>query len=143
MLHHTLASTVLYLSLRFQTLHYYSPFFAGVTELSTVPLVLIDLDKFLILTSPKARVAVEVSKPVFALSFIVIRVFMWNFKWTRMLIIDLKALIKGGKFGEYRRGWGGVLWAAGGVNVALGAMQLFWASKIIRNVAKAVRGEEL
>jgi len=76
-------------SLSSQTLNYYAPFFAGVTELSTIPLIFVDFSKYFLFSSPIILQAIELSKPLFALLFIGIRIVMWFRTWTPMLFADV------------------------------------------------------
>ncbi|GMI38649.1 hypothetical protein TrCOL_g11500 [Triparma columacea] len=143
MFHHILASLVLNLCLRHQTLSYYAPFYAGVTEVSTVPLVFVDIDKYFVITDPTLKGVAEISKAMFAVSFFGIRVGMWWGIWTPRLIKDVRDTRNGSKVKDLRKGKGYVLVIFVVVNVALGAMQVFWAGKIISAVMDAVAEGEL
>lgn len=62
--------------------NYYSIYFLGVCEISTIPLIVYDLIKRLKATKAKyhwLQSVNEVVKPMFAISFLIFRVFYWPF----------------------------------------------------------------
>ncbi len=147
--HHILACTVSYWCLRHRMLHYYAPFFLGVTEFSSVPLVIVDTEKYFDLSAfPKASAVSELSKPAFAVLFLSIRVYFWFVVVTPTLLTDIRYALSS-KAGpsvceSHRPGLSYVLYGFGFMNAALGALQLFWAGIVVKAILDAVNdGSEL
>jgi len=80
LVHHLLGGLVCWLSVKYQYLLHYSHFFLGVTEISSIFLVLVDFARFFPIgprSSLAYSIAVEVSKPCFAFTFLWFRCVLW------------------------------------------------------------------
>lgn len=77
LVHHTLAVLLAYFLLRDDYCHYYSIFFLGVTEASTIPLCIVDVFKYFRKLAAKYETLNTSLRILFALGFMVIRVVWW------------------------------------------------------------------
>jgi hypothetical protein len=134
--HHVLASTVSLCSLRYQVLHYYGVFFLGLTEVSSIFLVFLDLAKFFPPSkgSPYETFVMLVCGPLFVASFLCYRVAMW---WpvSYRLLQDVRTVLENGQAGQLRgpgAKWVLLLFLA--CNLPLGLLQLYWTTVIAQEV---------
>jgi TLC domain len=134
--HHVLASTVSFCSLNYQVLQYYGVYFLGLTEVSSIALVFLDLGKFF---PPAKDSALEmfilfVCGPAFVVSFIYYRVIRW---WpvSYQLFTDIRFVLKSGQAKQLRGSratWVLLLFLA--CNLPLGLLQLYWTTIIADEV---------
>mmetsp|Transcript_22134 Transcript_22134/g.33355 ORF Transcript_22134/g.33355 Transcript_22134/m.33355 type:complete len:261 (-) Transcript_22134:345-1127(-) len=76
--HHFVAGSCAFLSVYHATyLHYYMVFYTGCSEISTVPLVFVDLFKYFPKVGEKVPTFDLICKALFAILFIVFRVVLW------------------------------------------------------------------
>ena len=142
MAHHIMAATVSYIAVQNQYYHYYVIFFLSLTEVSSVPLVIMSLAKYY----PQVFGAfVPAARPLFAISFVYYRVYMWG-KIGYCLWSDGFAILKKDKSSDsgksiaeyYRPGKTYALYIILIANLLLGFLQLFWFSKIVVEVLKMI-----
>lgn len=142
MSHHIMASLVSFLSLQYQLYHYYTIFFFALTEVSSVPLVVMSLGKYY--PDSIYGTIVPVAQPLFALSFTFYRVYLWN-KISYQLWSDAMVVFKKNKNAngntasmaqEFRPGRTFGLYLILFADVALGLLQLFWFAKILTEILK-------
>jgi TLC domain len=134
--HHVLASTVSFCSLKYQVLQYYGVYFLGLTEVSSIALVFLDLGKFFPPGGPLEMFILFVCGPAFVVSFIYYRVVRW---WpvSYQLYSDVRYVLKSGQASQLRgprATWVLLLFLA--CNLPLGLLQLYWTTII----AEEVRG---
>ena len=113
---------------------FYTPFFFGLIELSTIPWVFVNVLKDQPeLASPEFAHKVRL---VFAGSFLTVRILLF-LPWVSMYLTDLASLLS----------HGGPLWYCAlatfvfTASVAIAGLQLFWGNKVIKALLKAIRGE--
>ncbi|CAB9511259.1 TLC domain [Seminavis robusta] len=139
--HHTAASVVCFMSLQHQMLHYYGVFFLGVTEFSSLFLVLIDLAKFF---PPEPETTFDTISglcgPLFAASFTVYRVVLW-WKVSLLLWQDCYHVVTKGSSDALRPGKNYVLYIFLFLNVPLGLLQLYWFGIILDAVRNILAGD--
>ena len=158
--HHAMAATVSYVSLQYQVLHYYGIFFLGLTEVSSMFLVFVEMGRYF----PPANVLKAVDKsstlsiigahgyslliqgcgPLFLLSFIVYRIVLW-WRVSYTLWHDVFHVIRTGSAEQHRPGKAYVLtYIYLPFNILLGVLQLYWFGFVILpGTLRTVRGEEL
>jgi hypothetical protein len=134
--HHVLASTVSFCSLKYQVLQYYGVFFLGLTEVSSIFLVFLDLGKFF---PPSTGSVFEtfvlfVCGPLFVVSFLCYRVALW---WPESyrLLQDVRTVLGNGQARQLRgpgAKWVLLLFLA--CNLPLGLLQLYWTTIIAQEV---------
>ena len=143
MTHHALAAAVAYVSIRYTVLHYYSFFFLGLSEVSTLFLIWMDLANYFPPPSGTwmATFIESIAGPAFCLTFIWYRVIAW-WPMSIRLFRDAHAVLSTGWIQKARPGqpsW--VLWVFLLSNLPLGLLQLYWLSIILQEAQKALAGE--
>ncbi len=140
MAHHIMATTVSYLALQNQYYHYYVIFFLALTEVSSVPLVIISLSKYY----PQIFSSyVPAAQPMFAVLFPYYRVYMW-FRVGAELWSDAFAVLKKDKglgngksiAEQYRPGKNYAIYVILTIHILLAFLQLFWFAKIVDAILK-------
>ena len=116
-------------------------FFLALTEVSSIPLVFISLSKYYP-SEPGSILAicVDVSGPLFAVSFFYYRVFLW-WKVSYGLWSDAFHVLSNGIAEKYRPGKVHALYLILVINALLGILQLYWFSLILKEVAKIAGGD--
>jgi len=141
--HHVMASTVAWCSIRYQYLHYYSIFFLGLTEVSSIFLVFLDLSKYY---PPRTGgifdIVVTICGPSFVFTFIYYRVILW---WPESfrLLKDVVEVIRSGRAEKLRPGASWVLFVFLSLNFPLGLLQLYWVSIIAEEVNKSLQPPDI
>lgn len=138
--HHVLASLVSILSVTDQYLQYYGIFFLGLTELSSIFLVFVDLSRFF---PPRQTGSVYdafigmFAGPLFVVCFIYYRVIRW---WpvSRQLFSDARHVLSSGQAQKLRPGKDWILYVYLGANLPLGILQLYWMTEIFSEVQKVL-----
>lgn len=74
--HHTVTGALAFFGTN-PYVHYYGLFFFGIAELTNIPLTFVDVFKYFPKLKAKFSLVNEVSRVVFALSFIIIRLIIW------------------------------------------------------------------
>ena len=113
---------------------YYSVFFFAVVEVSSVPLVAVDLYRGLpsLLKDPLHNAINEVCRIVFALSFLFVRCVCFPLLMILQLWPDLYAVYVSS---DVRVSAGAFSWLAF-ASIVLTGLQLFWGYKIVRVISK-------
>ncbi|KAG7352822.1 TLC domain containing protein [Nitzschia inconspicua] len=130
--HHIMAATVSWYGLNNQYFHYYGVFYLGCSEISTIPLVAIDLAKFFP-PEPGSNydfLAQAICGPLFAITFTYYRVILW---WTvgYQMFQDIFHVLRSGNADRMRPGRNHVLYVMMLLNLLLGALQLYWFTIIL------------
>eukprot|EP00551_Chaetoceros_affinis_P000843 CAMPEP_0203637272 /NCGR_PEP_ID=MMETSP0088-20131115/3632_1 /ASSEMBLY_ACC=CAM_ASM_001087 /TAXON_ID=426623 /ORGANISM="Chaetoceros affinis, Strain CCMP159" /LENGTH=273 /DNA_ID=CAMNT_0050491653 /DNA_START=202 /DNA_END=1023 /DNA_ORIENTATION=- len=136
--HHILATITSYLALQYQTYHYYIMVFLALSEVSSLPLVIMGMAKYY---PSHFGFMKAVAEPLFVVLFVYYRVIVWN-RVSWLLWKDSLAVlkVKDGKSNdgkkvniasEYRPGKAFVLYVILTIDVILGLLQLFWFTKIM------------
>ena len=136
--HHVLAATCAYCSLEWQLFSYYAIYFGGCAELSSIFLVLADVDDMFHLdttttNNPQQLLAgiVEASKGLFVLTFTSVRVIGWM-KWSYHVWRDALEVRQSKSLEQLRKpGASSVLGMFLVLNVVLGLLQLYWFGMIV------------
>jgi hypothetical protein len=136
LLHHTatMLTAASSLALGGPYFQYYAPFFFGVTELSTIPLLIVDIFKQLpdLLESPRGRAVHAGAKSLFVLTFMPIRCLLFPMVMLTKFWPDMLAVYSHADM----RFWGGVFAWMLLSSTLLTGLQLWWGYKIVRIVAK-------
>ena len=152
LVHHLLAAWCAYASLEWQLFSYYSLYFGGCCELSSIFLVLAGMDDmFLLKALPTVSknillqgfyqalpVAVEASKILFTLTFTYYRVVGWIL-WSYRGWKDALEIRQNGTLEKLRApGASSVLTTFLILNVLLGGLQLYWFGIIVTKVMELI-----
>lgn len=145
MTHHTMAALVAYCSIRYTVLHYYSFFFLGLSEVSTLFLVWMDLATFFP-PPPDTWFGIfidTVAGPGFVVTFICYRVVQW-WPMSLQLFRDVRHVVAQTNLFRTLRPQQGpwVLYVFLACNLPLGILQLYWLTIILGEVQKTLMGEE-
>lgn len=139
--HHLMAATVSWCSIQYQYLHYYGIFFLGITEVSSIFLVFVDLSKYF---PPTPGTFYDqfiglFCGPLFAVTFVYYRVWVW---WpeSHRLLHDVRAVTRSGRAHQLRPGATWVLYLFLALNVPLGLLQLYWTTIIYQEAKKTLMG---
>jgi len=126
LVHHGLAAITSWISLEYNLLSYYSIFFGGCSEFSSIFLVIADLDDFLAPPLPRSLdIAVAASKGFFILAFVIYRVIGWWWcAW--QLWSDSLWSLRSGVAERLRPGKSSLLYYFHAVIILLGVLQLYW-----------------
>lgn len=148
MTHHFMAGLVAYVSIRYTVLHYYSFFFLGLSEVSTLALVWMDLSNYFppVPGSWQSAWLDNVWGPFFVVTFVWYRVLQW---WPMSVRLwrDVRAVVVSSKDGKdslwetVRPGqspW--TLYIFLVCNLPLGLLQLYWLTIILGEVQKTLAG---
>lgn len=111
-----------------QLFGYYAPFYFGVTEVSTLPLVTMDLCK------SKNLVAPSWVGPLFAFLFLTVRAVYFPIVSVTQVLPDI--LDVAAKQGIYPR----VLYFMALLNVLFTILQLYWGSLVVQGIIKLIQG---
>lgn len=140
--HHLAASVVSWCSLRYRVLHYYGIFFLGISELSSVFLVFVDLARYFppIPGTFYDQVILRIAAPGFVVCFVVYRVlYWWPVSW--QLFQDVYAVtIQSNAAEKLRPGKTWVLYLYLALNLPLGLLQLYWLTIILQEVQRTLGG---
>lgn len=132
--HHILAAAVSFIALQYQYYHYYAVFFLALSEVSSIPLVIMSLTKYYPPT-PGSTMAViaGIAPALFAITFTYYRVILW-IKVSRQLWSDAHHVLSTGKAEQYRPGKSYCLYLILMINALLTVLQLYWFALIITKV---------
>jgi hypothetical protein len=120
-------------------MQYYGVFFLGCSEISTIPLVFVDLAKFFppIQGTPYDFFVGAVCGPLFAITFFYYRIFKW-WQVSFQMFSDIFHVLNNGMADKLRPGRNHVLYVMMVLNLGLGLLQLFWAGIIAQEAAKVL-----
>lgn len=135
--HHFCAALVSFVALQYQYYYYYSVFYLALSEVSSLPLLVMSMSKYF----PPApgslqQIANDIAGPAFAVTFTYYRVYLW-LKVTRQLWSDGTYVLSKGISDQYRPGKNWCLYLILAICTVLSCMQLFWFTLIISEVLKA------
>ena len=106
-------------------------FFLVCSEISTIPLIFIDIGKFFPpVPGTIFDTIVFICGVVFALAFTYYRVFLW-WKVSFQMFVDILGVLKDGTAEKFRPGRNHVLYIMMGLNLLLGCLQIYWFSVIL------------
>jgi len=133
--HHLVTLSLAVLGGSHDYLHYYAPFFFGMSEISSVPLTFIDLFKQYKGLSSRYPITNELSRNIFAVSFLALRVVYWPYvcytfwadSWVEYQKVDRVPLY--------------CILSFCVANILLTGLQFFWGSLIISTVIKMLKGK--
>ena len=125
LLHHVTCILLAYLG-EYPYLQYYAFFYAGLIEISSIPLSIIDLDKAITLN--KNRKVVDIAKIWFAASFIIIRIILFTYV-NCLFYIDL--------FTQPALDAYATTFLIG--NLGMTSLQYYWFSKIVKQIQKTLK----
>lgn len=138
LIHHLMALVTAYCSLEYQMVAYYSIFYGGCSEFSSIFLIFLDKQKvFLIESGSWADAWVQFCQVMFFLSFTYYRIYGWIAN-SIPLWRDCEAVISSGSIESHRPGKAYFLRLFQGLDFALGVLQCFWYTKILEVVANII-----
>ena len=144
LIHHVLTATTAYLALEFQMVHHYAIFFGGCSEISSIALVWVDLDRYFpasVVGSDVWTTFIVANQGMFVLAFCAYRLMGWM-TVSVALWRDVRAVLPT-LAAHYRPGKVWFLRVFLGMDVALGALQVYWfATGLLPAVLALVRGQE-
>jgi len=130
--HHILAAFVCWLSLHYQYLHYYGVLFLGLSEFSSIFLVVVDMARYFPpISGTSYDLVVNICRPAFAVSFFYCRILLW-LKVSRQLWSDASTVIFTGTAEKFRPGKIFGLYTFLFLNVILTILQMYWMGLIVR-----------
>lgn len=135
--HHLLAALLCYWAITMPYMHYYGVYFMGVAEVSSVPLVVVDICKYYPEVTKRFPWLDLASKLSFGILFLIVRDILWV--WTAITVWkDGLGILKAGDFPEQYPGYitAGVLLA----NVFFTTLQLLWTKKLWDGVVELLDG---
>ena len=128
LIHHVLAGLTAYLSLEFQMMHHYAIFFGGCSEISTMALVWVDLDRFFPASGQNNAWAtfIFVNQVIFVLTFIAYRIIGWPINSVTLWKDVVNGVLPHPTLSQLRPGKVWFLYVFLFMSVALGALQIYW-----------------
>lgn len=125
--HHLLAAVTAWMSLEYQMVHYYSVFFGGCSEISTIFLVVIDFDKYFPVEDKGSTLGliITICQACFTVTFLYYRVIGW-WQVSFQLWSDVFHVAKKGSIEDYRPGKGWFLYGFLVMDFLLGSLQIYW-----------------
>eukprot|EP00527_Entomoneis_sp_CCMP2396_P004468 CAMPEP_0198144904 /NCGR_PEP_ID=MMETSP1443-20131203/19459_1 /TAXON_ID=186043 /ORGANISM="Entomoneis sp., Strain CCMP2396" /LENGTH=284 /DNA_ID=CAMNT_0043808393 /DNA_START=182 /DNA_END=1036 /DNA_ORIENTATION=+ len=143
LMHHILASAVSFAGMHCQYLLWYSFFFFGLSEVSSIFLVFMDLAKFFPPESGSSfgSFVEGYCGPIFAATFLFYRGFMW-WRITYLKFKDCFEIMRSGQAEKLRPGKTWVLYVLMAFNIPMGMLQIYWSSLILTEIKKLIMGEE-
>jgi TLC domain len=141
--HHAVAAIVCFTGIYNYMMGYYAIFFLGLSEVSSIFLVSLDLSKYFQPTSSQLSTpsmltlyTSQYAGPLFVACFVYYRVLLW---WpiSKQLFDDIRTVIKSGRDEQIRPGRTYILYVWLCLNIPMGVLQLYFLSLIFHE-AKAV-----
>jgi hypothetical protein len=140
LLHHVLAAFVSYVALEYQIFNYYAMFYFALSEVSSIPLVVLSLSKYY---PPQEGSLLEMLKglaePLFAITFSYYRVFLWT-QITYKLWQDGIYVIRMKLVDSYRPGKTWTLYVILFSALILSFMQFYWFTLVLSAVMATLTG---
>lgn len=140
--HHLVAATVSFSSIYNYMLGYYATFFLGLSEVSSIFLVSMDLLKYFELQPGTLFDAIlgRCSGPLFVVSFIYYRVILW---WpvSKQLFDDVRAVTASGQAENLRPGRTWILYMWVIFNFPMGLLQLYWVTLIVEGARAVIEAQ--
>lgn len=138
LIHHIFCALTAYMTLEYQCMTYYSVYYGGCAEISSIFLLWINLD-VMFPQFPQLQSVALVGKVLFVLTFLYYRVY----GWTRVAIPlwkDAMHVLRTGSLTKYRPGKANILKFDLVMTVAFGLLQWYWLIEIIQQAQKLVSG---
>lgn len=128
LIHHLLTGLTAYLSLEFQMMHHYAVYFGGCSEISTMTLVWVDLDRYFPATGQHAPWAtfILVNQVFFVITFIAYRIIGWPIYSVSLWRDVVGGVLPQPTLPQLRPGKVWFLYVFLFMSVALGALQMYW-----------------
>jgi len=123
---------------------FHTVFYLGLTEVSSIFLVCIDLAKYFPPT-PDSKfdfIIGAICGPLFVITFFYYRVYMW-WRVSFQLWSDALSALKSGMAEKMRPQKSFVLYIFLTINILLGVLQLYWFRVILGETAKVLAGEDM
>eukprot|EP00904_Undaria_pinnatifida_P005341 jgi/Undpi1/1937/HiC_scaffold_12.g05324.m1 len=136
LVHHTVSTLMCYFLMRDCYVHYFAIFFLGISEVSSIPLVFVDIFKFFPEVAARCEKANELARIAFAVLFIVLRVLYWPVIAGRHLWDTFGSMQAGT---VHNAGVAGFFTAC---NLSLTLLQWYWGYLILRAVAKMLSDDK-
>lgn len=137
--HHCITLLLSYLAYYYQAYHYWAPCFMGMSELSSIPLAVMDFFKQYKQVASQMPITNELCRVMFALLFLPIRGVYWPYSSIFFWKVSLAALESGSAVANQLPWVIGIFCVC---NVLMTGLQWYWASLIVMGiVAKATGGE--
>jgi hypothetical protein len=136
LLHHVLAIITAYCSLEYQMMSYYSIFYGGCSELSSIFLIFVANDNLFVDVAEGGWLEtwLLICKAMFFATFTAYRIVGWIY-YSFPLWKDCQQLTDSGMIEKHRPGKTFVVRFFQGLDVALGALQCYWYSQILQTLA--------
>jgi hypothetical protein len=133
--HHIATGSLAYFGLH-PYVHYYALFFFGFSELTNIPLTMVDIFKYFPELKDNMSIVNEVCRVTFAVSFIAIRIIMWPIVSYQFWLDSFDLLQTGAAHSNF------VVGVFLGANIFLTGLQFLWGSKIVGFLFKKPKKEE-
>eukprot|EP00227_Mantoniella_beaufortii_P021222 CAMPEP_0197581964 /NCGR_PEP_ID=MMETSP1326-20131121/5320_1 /TAXON_ID=1155430 /ORGANISM="Genus nov. species nov., Strain RCC2288" /LENGTH=275 /DNA_ID=CAMNT_0043145955 /DNA_START=89 /DNA_END=916 /DNA_ORIENTATION=- len=137
--HHSLAAMLCYWALTMPYMHYYAVYFMGVVEISSVPLVLVDICKYYPELQRRFPALDLGAKVAFGLLFLALRDVFWVltavYVWR-----DGIGILRAGDFPPGYPGW--VTASVLICNTFFSALQLWWTKRLFEGIVDVLGGGE-
>lgn len=137
--HHFIAATVSFSGVYNHMIGYYATFFLGLTEVSSIPLVTLDMSKYF-QPQPGTLYEAYISRcaaPLFVLTFVYYRVVMW-WRVSKQLLDDVRSVTASGSAQALRPGRTWILYMWVTLSIPMGLLQLYWLTLIAAEAKNAV-----
>jgi len=136
LIHHIFCALTAYLSLEYQCMTYYSVYYGGCAEISSIFLLWTNIDA-MFPQYPQLKPIALVSKVLFVLTFLYYRVYGWT-----MVAIpvwkDTMYVLRNGSMEKYRPGKAIIFKFNLVMSIAFGLLQWYWLIEIVQKVQKLV-----
>ena len=140
LMHHLLALLTAYCSLEYQMVSYYSIFYGGCSEFSSIFLIFLDKNQVIPIQPGSMRETwVMICQVLFFFTFSYYRIYGWIAN-SVPLWRDCEHVIRSGSIETHRPGKAYFLRVFQGMDFTLGALQCFWYYKILTTIASMVSG---
>lgn len=136
--HHFLAALVSFVALQYQYYLFYSVFYLALSEVSSLPLLMMSISKYFPpVPGSFHEIVNDLAGPAFAVTFTYYRVYLW-IQMTHQLWSDGIYVLSKGLSDQYRPGKNMCLYLILVVCTLLSCLQLFWFTLIICEVLKVL-----
>ena len=131
--HHSLAALLCYWGLTMPYMHYYAIYFMGVAEVSSVPLVLVDICKYYPEFAKRFPLVDLLSKLAFAAAFVAVRDVFWVYTAVTVWKDGVGILRKGNFPAKYP---GYITASVLVANAFFTTLQIVWTGKLLEGAAE-------
>jgi hypothetical protein len=140
LVHHLLALLTAFCSLEYQMVSYYSVFYGGCSEFSSIFLIFVDGHDLIPITPGSlADQWIQLCQVMFFVTFSYYRIYGW-ISYSFPLWRDCQAVIESGSIEKHRPGKGYFLRLFQGLDFTLGVLQCFWYYTLVNMVLAIVSG---